>query len=461
MRLARSDAAESEARALMASLPELEEGKMFGVLLTAQGTVLRAFSGQWLQQDGWAPPIHTPSHSPVPERLDQLKSELLQLGADEAFARLLQTEHNWRERLDTFAQQRRAAKLRRAQQRLHGGGAELELESQREGTAWRQLRALARQELEPLRASVAEIQLRIQSLKQQRRELSSLYQQELHQELSLCLSAGQPWSLASLFPQGPPTGTGDCAAPKLLFQAARLGLTPVSMAEFWWGPARPGRQPGHFYAACSERCQPLIGPLLSRVQPLTIVYQDHDLLAVVKPPGVLTVPGRQSWNQDSLWQRLANQFPGLLPVHRLDLETSGLCLFALNGPCQRALQRQFAGRTIVKCYEALLSRDPGLDGGILDQAIGPDPARPGCYQLDPNGKSSQTEFKRLEGLRFEFSPRTGRSHQIRVHAGLALDCPILGDGLYGGGSGRLRLHARALELEHQGRRLRLESAVPF
>ncbi|MBS2036573.1 RluA family pseudouridine synthase [bacterium] len=459
--LERSEAAEAEARALMACLPDLAEGKMFGVLLTAEGPVLKAYSGQWLEHQDWAPPIFTPSPSLVPAQLDQLKAELMEASAHPAFSQLRQMQEAWQARVQSFEDQRRQARLRRAQQRQSGGGAELDLESQREGTRWRQMRAQRQSELAPLQAQVRALESRIVALKQKRKQLSRAYQQELHRELWMCLSAGQSWSLASLFPKGPPTGTGDCAAPKLLYQAAQSGLTPIAMAEFWWGPEQSGRQPGRFYSACAQRCQPLIGPLLSRARPLEILYQDEELLAVLKPAGVLTVPGRQNWNQDSLWQRLKARFPELRAVHRLDLETSGVCLFALTPECQRNLQRQFAERQVVKRYEAILTRDPRVDEGIIDQALGPDPLRPGCYLLDRTGKPSQTEFRRVCELRYEFRPRTGRSHQIRVHAAQALLSPILGDNLYGGGPGPLHLHARSLELDHRGSRLRLEAPNRF
>ncbi|MFN8609047.1 MAG: RluA family pseudouridine synthase [Vulcanimicrobiota bacterium] len=458
--LKRTAAAEAEAVRLMASLPELDEGKMFGVLLSAEGTVLKAFSGQWREQSGWAPSIQTPAPSPVPAQLDQLKRELLELSGDACFEKLAALERNWQRRLADFADQRRAARLRRAELRQSGGGPELDLESQREGTAWRRLQAQSRAELGPLRAIAQGLRSRILEAKRRRRELSARYQKELHQQLDFCLSAGQNWSLASLFPQGPPSGTGECCAPKLLHQAARLGLTATGMAEFWWGPAGSGHLPGRFYAACTERCQPLIGPLLSRLQPLQIVHQDPDLLVVVKPSGVLTVPGRHSWNQDCLWLRLRRRFPSALVVHRLDMETSGLCLFALNAQTQRDLHRLFAQRRILKTYEALLCAEPGRREGVLELALAPDPERPGCYRVDSAGKPCRTEFRQMQGRRYEFRPVTGRSHQIRLHAAHGL-APIAGDGLYGGGPGRLQLHARSLEFEHRGQILRLENAPPF
>ncbi len=461
LRLERTAQAVAAAFELMRELPELVEGKMFGLLLTAEGTILRAFSGTQ-KQEGWAPPIYTPAPSPVPAQLDQLKLELQSLATHPAFARLSQLDGDWNDRISQFQQASRQAKADRDHLRQQGGDeASLTLQSQREGGALRRLRAQRRAELAPLEQEVSELRSRIAEWKKRRRELSARLQRQMHDELSQTLSAGQPWSLASLFPAGPPTGTGECCAPKLLYQAARSALTPIGMAEFWWGPPQGARQPGQFYAACAERCQPLIGPLLARVQPLEILYQDKQLLAVVKPPGVLTMPGRQDWNQDCLWHRLQRQFPDILPVHRLDMETSGICLWALNPECQRELQRQFAQRLVKKVYQALLVRQPARTSGSLDLPLARDPDQPGRYRVDPTGKPSLTEFAQIQGALYEFRPHTGRSHQIRVHAAQGLQAPIQGDRLYGGGEGPLRLHASSVTLLHGGRPLKLEAATPF
>lgn len=461
LRLERTAEAVVAARGLMAELPDLEEGKMFGVLVTVEGTVLRAFSGLQ-ERTGWSPPIYTHGHSDVPQQLDQLKVEIQTLGKNPAGERLQHLEKVWEARLSEFQTQCRQAKERRDSLRGQGHDpAELVLESQREGTAAKKLRAQRNAEIAPLRAEVAEVQAQILQRKRLRRELSAGLQREMHQGLSESLSAGQAWSLASLFPAGPPTGTGECCAPKLLVQAARLGLTPTGLAEFWWGPTLGNRRQGEFYTACKERCQPLIGPLLARLEPLTVLYRDQNLLAVVKPPGVLTLPGRQGWNQDCLWRRLQRDYPEALPIHRLDLETSGVCLWALDPTTQRELQRQFAERSVQKTYEALLSRVPASSGGCLDLPLAADPDQPGRYRVDPSGKASQTEFQQLEGVRYQFRPLTGRSHQIRVHAAQGLKAPIQGDRLYGGGEGSLRLHARALHILHCGKALQLEAATPF
>lgn len=467
LRLERTPEAEAAARQLMEELPaDLVEGKMFGLLITAEGQLLRAFSGCWqgrAERPGWVPPILTHAPSPVLEELHSLNTQIQELAGRDCFEQTRQLREHWKQRLQQVQHQQREAKLERDRRRQVGASAlELNRQSQQEGMLLRRLRAQRQAELLGLEQACAEAELQILQRKRRRRELSAQLQGEMHHKLSLCLSAGQPWSLASLFPSGPPTGTGECCAPKLLHRAASLGLTPLAMAEFWWGPATGGREPGRFYAACQERCQPLIGPLLARARPLEILYQDAHLLAVHKPPGVLCQPGRHDWNQDSLWGRLLPHFPELLPVHRLDLETSGVLLWARTAHSQRHLQAQFAERSLEKTYEALLRHPLDRPQGRIELALGPDPERPGCYRPQPDGKACITDFRQLDGCRTEFRPRTGRSHQLRVHAAYGLNSPIQGDCLYGGGPGPLRLHARRLQFTHPlGHQLSLEASPPF
>ena len=467
LRLERSLEAETAARQLMEELPrDLAEGKMFGLLITAEGQLLRAFSGHWQGQPelpGWVPPIMTHSPSPVPAELQNLSAQIKDLAGRDCFEQARQLREHWKQRLQQVQQHHREAKLERDRRRQCGEPAlDLNRESQHEGMLLRQLRARRQLELQGPEQAAAQTETQILQLKRRRRELSAQLQGEMHLQRSMCLSAGQPWSLASLFPSGPPTGTGECCAPKLLHRAAALGLTPLAMAEFWWGPAAGGREPGQFYAACQERCQPLIGPLLARARPLEILHQDEHLLAVHKPPGVLCLPGRQDWNQDSLWGRLLPHFPELLPVHRLDLETSGVLLWARNPHSQRHLQAQFAERCLEKTYEALLSHPPDRPQGRIELALAADPERPGCYRPDPDGKACLTDFRQLEDCRIEFRPHTGRSHQLRVHAAYGLRSPIAGDSLYGGGPGPLRLHASRLQFTHPlGGQLVVEASPPF
>lgn len=461
--LPRSPEAMAAARRLMETLEFPTEGKMLGVLLVDGAPMLKAFSGRGADREGWVPsiPCHSPLELSTLRELECLKRELLELRLDPTPIRLAEAEQLWAARDEQLRHRQRLARQQRDQQRhLPGAGPRLDEESRAAKREWRRHRAEREAALLPLRQRARLLQEQMLELKRQRRTHSAALQADLHRRLELF--PGQGWSLASLFPAGPPTGTGECCAPKLLYQAARQGLRPLAMAEFWWGPSVGGRRSGEFYAACAQRCQPLIGPLLAcQKRELTLLHVDDDIVAVDKPPGVLTLPGRASWSQDCLWRRLQAAFPEALPIHRLDLETTGLVLFARTKQAQSALARQFARRSVEKTYLARLQRPPANAGGELRLPLGRDPERPGCYRPDPNGKPAWTDYQRLEDDRVLFRPHTGRSHQLRVHAAAGLGCPIRGDRLYGDGDGPLRLHALRLRLEHQGRLLTLESQPPF
>lgn len=463
----------------MRSLGPLVEGKMFGVLLvdSPEGQrVLRAFSGLLNGQasvDGWVPPIATQTSTPLEQhtlaRLSELKAELIALADSPDPHGLRELEAGWADRRQQLDRTHDAARAERDGQRSDLDAAErLDRASRAESLERRELKRAERADLEPWRERVRLLQQRVLDCKHERRRLSRALQAELHASFEQCLFPGEPWSLASLFPDGPPTGVGECCAPRLLHYAARQGWRPLGLAEFWWGPPPPagGRQPGQFYGACQERCQPLIGPLLAGFGgTLQILHQDAELLVVDKPAGVLSVPGRQGWNQDSVLTRLRERFPELLPVHRLDMETSGVLVFARTSAAQVDLQAQFAAQTVRKCYQARLEGCPSPASGVIELALGRNPSRSGCYLPDPAGRAARTRYRLLdrERCRVEFWPETGRSHQIRVHAAHWLGCPIQGDRLYGTPAGRLLLHAWRLQLTHPitGVRLNFESSLQF
>jgi tRNA pseudouridine32 synthase/23S rRNA pseudouridine746 synthase len=290
----------------------------------------------------------------------------------------------------------------------------------------------------------------------------------MHAQFSDSVSSLLGCPLEGLFPGGIPTGTGDCCAPKLLALAARNSIQPVAMAELWWAPeGTPGRQPGELTPACQERCQPLLGPLLSAAlrPPVRVLYQDERLLVVDKPSGLLSVPGRTSWTQDSVLTRLRRRWPGLQPVHRLDLETSGLLVFAFDPRAGGHLRRQFEERQVEKVYLARLSARPAADSGRIEAPLAADPGHPGRYRIDARGRCAVTDYRMLDPstLTVELRPQTGRSHQLRVHMASTLGCPIRGDRLYGKAGERLQLHAWRVRLTHPGTGLplELESSSPL
>jgi tRNA pseudouridine32 synthase/23S rRNA pseudouridine746 synthase len=200
----------------------------------------------------------------------------------------------------------------------------------------------------------------------------------------------------------------------------------------------------------------------------TLVYGDDAVLVLEKPEGLLAVPGRGPDKQDCLASRVQRAFPDALVVHRLDMATSGLMVFARGREMQGALSRLFREREVYKRYVAVVAGLPE-DSGEIDLPLAVDwPSRP-RQKVDVSGKPALTRYRVLEYdagadiARVELEPVTGRTHQLRVHMA-ALGHPILGDRLYGPESAaRLMLHASALGFAHPvtGRPLGLSSAAPF
>jgi tRNA pseudouridine32 synthase/23S rRNA pseudouridine746 synthase len=204
--------------------------------------------------------------------------------------------------------------------------------------------------------------------------------------------------------------------------------------------------------------------------PLTIIYQDDDLLVVDKPAGLLSVPGRQL--PDNLQTRLKVLHPESLLVHRLDMATSGVMVFARNKPAQRHLGLQFERRHTSKSYIARVSgKVDGESGRINLPLIADWPNRPRQMVSWEHGKPSVTDWEVLgreaNETRLALHPVTGRSHQLRVHC-WAMGHPILGDRIYAmddvfeAASG-LQLHALKLGLRHpkDGTPISFESPCPF
>ncbi len=204
----------------------------------------------------------------------------------------------------------------------------------------------------------------------------------------------------------------------------------------------------------------------------TIIHHDSRLLVLDKPSGLLAVPGRGPDLQDCLSSRVQQVFPTARVVHRLDRDTSGLMLMALDLEAQRQLSRQFEQRLVQKRYECIVSGQPAGSEGLIDLPIGRDLAQPPRYRIDREaGRASQTHWRLLQRqgdrARLAVKPVTGRSHQIRLHLA-TIGHPILGDPLYAdptalAAAGRLLLHARELSLAHpdDGRPVSWQSAYPF
>ena len=281
----------------------------------------------------------------------------------------------------------------------------------------------------------------------------------------------------------PPGGTGDCCAPKLLQYAFSHGLRPVCMAEFWWGesPKSEIRHHGQFYPACRGKCKPILTWMLQGldVDPnpeetgashltIEVIYQDTTLAVINKPSGLLSVPGRTE--DHSVATIAMERWPGSLPVHRLDMGTSGLMVIAKTKEAYVSLQEQFVKRTVKKRYIALVEGIVKEPKGRITLPLIFDPMNRPRQMVDyQRGKSAVTEYEVLDArdgrTLLALYPHTGRTHQLRMHCAHpdGLGSPIVGDELYGHKAERLCLHCDQIEFAHPvtGERMSFNLPNPF
>ena len=325
------------------------------------------------------------------------------------------------------------------------------------------------------RQELAVFEDEIASLKKQRKEKSNYLQQTLFSKYAFLNQAKEKRDLLDIFDNPaikPPAGSGECSAPKLLQHAFLNDLTPICMAEFWWGisPNSAIRQHKNYYPACQGRCKPILTHMLegiemddnlllenlSEKQELKIVYEDDVLLVVNKPAEFLSVPGKDI--TDSVYTRIKEKYPkatGPLIVHRIDMSTSGILLLTKTKEANKVLQSQFINRTIKKRYVALLDGELTENSGTIKLPLRVDlDDRPRQLVDFEHGKNAETNWeiiKKENGrTKVYFYPITGRTHQLRVHAAHkdGLNTPIFGDDLYGKKENRLHLHAEFIEFFH-------------
>lgn len=339
----------------------------------------------------------------------------------------------------------------------------------------------------------------VRALDATRTARSRVLMTQIQDSYAFANARGWTRALRDIFaPAEPPAGAGDCAAPKLLAQAYAAGLVPVALAEFWWGAASPtgDKREGVYYAACRGKCLPILTHMLDGLDadppPLfgaeaidaaepRAVFEDEYLLVVNKPSGLLTVPGRSAALQDCVVSRLRTRYreaTGPLVVHRLDMDTSGLLLVAKSLEVAKQLQRLFSERHIEKRYVALLDGNVSGEHGHITLPLRPDiDDRPRNIHDPVHGKPAHTEWRVLARecgrhgprTRVAFTPHTGRSHQLRVHAAHpdGLDAPMVGDRLYGrtppDDDARLLLHAERMAFVHPvtGAAIVVEQPAPF
>ena len=493
---------------------ELRQGKMFGVLIvqTEHGETgyLAAFSGILAGKNlhpFFVPPVYNLLQPQgffkiEEENISSINRNIRQLENDKAYAalsaELARTIQSAEDILATAKAQLKEAKTAREQRRKEKElnaqeEAELIRESQFQKAEYKRLERSWKARITTLQTQTEDWERRISALKSERKTRSAALQQKLFEQFGMLNYRGEIKNLCEIFGQTvhktPPAGAGECAAPKLLQQAYLHGWKPIAMAEFWWGdsPKTEIRHHGHYYPACKGKCEPILqhmlqglqveeNPMLKRMQVpsknLEIVYEDPWLSVINKPAGMLSVPGKE--DAVSVYSLMREQYPeadGPLTVHRLDMATSGLMLIAKTKRVHQNLQAQFKNRLVRKRYVALLEGVVPKDKGTVDLPLCLNPLdRPRQMVHTEHGKPAITDYQVLERLdgkrtRIAFYPRTGRTHQLRIHAAhpLGLHCPIIGDELYGEKADRLYLHAEYLEFTHPitGETVRITKEAEF
>ena len=498
---------------------ELAQGKMFGVLVveTEKGEIgyLAAFSGILAGKSVhpfFVPPVYNLQQpqgffKAEEEQISHINARIAQLETDAEYTKLLcrltALQQTAGEALKEAKQQMKAAKEKREERRRQASlpaGCRITpeeenaliRESQFQKAEYKRMERAWKARIAPLQQAVSAREACIQALKAERKARSAALQQKLFEQFRMLNYRGEVKTLCDIFGQTvhktPPAGAGECAAPKLLQQAYLHGWKPVAMAEFWWGasPKTEIRHHGHYYPACKGKCEPILkhmlqglevdeNPMLKELQrtdrKLETVYEDEYLAVVGKPAGMLSVPGKE--DAVSVYSLMRRQYPDAgspLIVHRLDMDTSGLLVIAKTKQVHQHLQAQFKNRSVRKRYIALLEGTVVPDKGRIELPLCPNPLdRPRQMVHTGYGKPAITDFEVLERkdnrTRIAFYPRTGRTHQLRIHAAhpLGLHCPIIGDGLYGKKAGRLYLHAETLEFTHPvtGEKISITQAPDF
>lgn len=470
---------------------ELKAGKMFGVLVVAPLRLpplggedlfyLAAFSGTL--EGKTRHPYFVPPVFDLMEPGCYFQQEQEQISAINAKIASLQAEikesplrKQMQKELDAYREEIQSAKEERHRLRAELSAEELAAmepemirQSQYQKAQLKRLQQEWKQRIDADEASLRVLQQQIGELQQERHDRSIALQQWLFRQFSFLNAKGESKNLTELFESTPPSGAGECCAPRLLQAAYKEGLQPLCMAEFWVGdsPRDELRQEGHFYPACNSRCKPILGhmlqglrveenPLLQqRPQTLEVIYQDPQIAVIVKPHGMLSVPGKDDLpNVQSIVREMFPQATGPMIAHRLDMDTCGLMVIALTDEMYHKLQEDFRYHRIRKTYRALLEKEmPVGRQGEIRLPLRPDimdrPRQMVDYQ---HGKTAITYYKVLENVGghalVELQPQTGRTHQLRVHCAHpdGLNNPIVGDRLYGSPSDHLCLQAYQLEI---------------
>lgn len=463
---------------------ELEAGKMLGVLIAkdehGEQHTLYAFSGQLgdggFHYDGFVGPVfdylRPDGYFKTNEREISRQNAEIALYEKEVLSPIRNEYQRKKELSDkeigAYREVCRLSKLERKARREAGLSDEAELatmirQSQFEKAELHRLKKRAVAELEPLATKLKDAESHLLAMKEKRRADSEALQSWLFSSFMVRNARGESRSLSGIFAdtplKTPPSGAGECCAPKLLQAAYLRGWYPVSIAEYWYGKPKGGevRRHGEHYPACRGKCLPVLTWMLQGLSiepPLDhdwraraeyhpeIIYENRWFCVVDKPSGMLSVPGKGE--AVSLQQWLAKKYPDreVKVAHRLDQDTSGLIVATFGELAFKVMQSLFATRNAHKTYIADLEGDFETLGipqhGRIELPLSPDWLDRPRQRVDfERGKSAVTDYG-FQGVsegrsRIIFHPLTGRTHQLRVHAAseMGLGMPIVGDRLYG------------------------------
>lgn len=463
----------------------------------------------YLQPDGYFK-THEAEISRINQSISHLeKDERMK----EARTLIRQLQEERKRTIAAYQEKMKEAKAKRDSRREAGNLSEAEeAEMIRESQFMKaELRRLKKtlSEKTALETEFEDYQENILRLKQLRKQLSDALQQWLFSQFRMLNQEGESKDLLEIFrdealkeyPQAaiatsriaalkmvPPAGSGECCEPKLLQYAYQHGYKPLQMAMFWWGesPKEEIRHHLQFYPACNGKCKPILHWMLpaSTFEPEAInlsiydkvetLYEDREIAVIHKPEGLLSVPGKDA-AQPSVYALMRRKYPeatGPLIVHRLDMATSGVLLIAKTEFAYHRLQKAFLNHQIQKKYVAIISGRDIPEKGIISLPLLPDYLnRPRQMVNHEQGKEAITEYEileRIDGshLRIALYPKTGRTHQLRVHCAHqeGLNAPILGDPLYGNEkAARLHLHAEEITFEHPltGKKITIKRKADF
>ncbi|MBQ7818210.1 MAG: RNA pseudouridine synthase [Bacteroidales bacterium] len=495
---------------------ELEQGKMFGVLIVSDNKknigFLAAYSGLLNGKNNhsyFVPPVYdllapTSYFQKEESEITVINNEIASIenctdyiSAIKKFRDAQETALNEE---NSFRKQMRANKIKRDLNRKKPLLTSEDIdkmikESQFEKAELKRLLKRLNSEIELKKSEVLLYENRISELKTERKERSLKLQTWLFRQYKVLNANGDEKDLLDIFSDYnntiPPAGAGECAAPKLLQYALKNGLKPLQMAEFWIGASPKGevRRDGNFYPSCKSKCEPILNFMLQGLvvdkpsfecnnnilSNLEVLYEDEYLVAINKPSGALSVPGKVGG--ESVEEMLRKRYSGcdeIFVVHRLDMATSGILVVAKSMKMFKEMQKLFSKRQVEKSYEAIIEGVPELAEGEISLPLISDYEHRPMQKVDyEHGKEAITKYKVLSVVvidkkqcaRLLLNPITGRTHQLRVHMAhsLSLGMPIVGDELYGNSGDRLMLHASSISFVHPitAERVYINSKAPF